>query len=122
MFFRVRQFMITKTSTPQSIGVILDGMKHNALQAVRQTMQEGQLQSVSLGGDVRMVWTDKDGQTRGGTATGLSLDGKRLKVQVADHSLPFVLDERQLPSGSHIWLMRLNDAVRNALARQRQTA
>lgn len=114
--------MITKTSTPQSIGAILDGMKRNALQAVRQTMQEGQLQSVPLGGDVRMVWTDKDGQTRGGTATGLSLDGERLKVQVADHSLPFVLDERQLPCCNHIWLMRLDDAVRNVLTRQRQTA
>lgn len=98
--------MITRTSTPQSIGAVLDSMKHNALQAVKQTIQEGQLQSVPLGGDVRMGWTDEE----------------RLKVQVADHSLPFILDEQQLPCGSHIWLMQLNDALQNTLARQRQTA
>ena len=107
--------MITRTSTPQSIGAVLDSMKHNALQAVKQTIQEGQLQSVPLGGDVRMGWTDEDGRTRSGTLTGL-------KVQVADHSLPFVLDEQQLPCGSHIWLTQVNDAVRNTLARQKQTA
>ncbi len=114
--------MVTRTSTPQSIGAILDSMKHNALQAVKQTIQEGQLQSVPLGGDVRMGWTDEDGRTRSGTLTGLSFDGERLKVQVADHSLPFILDEQQLPCGSHIWLMRLNDTIRNALARKRQSA
>lgn len=114
--------MITRTSTPQSIGAVLDSMKHNALQAVKQTIQEGQLQSVPLGGDVRMGWTDEDGRTRSGTLTGLSFDGERLKVQVADHSLPFVLDEQQLPCGSHIWLTQVNDAVRNTLARQKQTA
>lgn len=114
--------MITRTSTPQSIGAVLDGMKRNALQAIRQTMQEGQLQSMPIGIDVRMGWTDENGLTRCGTVTELSLDGERLKVQVAERSLSFVLDEQQLPCGSHIWLMRLNDAVRNALARQRQTA
>ena len=114
--------MKAKTSTPQSIGAILDGMKHNSLQAVRQTMQENRLQSVPMGVDVRMGWTDEDGRTHCGTVTGLSLDGERLKVQVSDRSLPFVLDERQLPCGSHIWLTQLNDAVRNAVARQRQTA
>lgn len=114
--------MITRISTPQSIGAVLDGMKHNALQVVRQTMQENRLQSVPMGVDVSMGWTDEDGRTRCGTVTGLSLDGERLKVQVADHSLPFVLDERQIPCGSHIWLMRLNDAIRNALARKRKTA
>ena len=114
--------MITRTSTPQSIGAVLDSMKHNALQAVKQTIQEGQLQSVRLGGDVRMGWTDEDGRTRSGTLTGLSFDGERLKVQVADHSLLFILDEQQLPCGSHIWLMQLNDALQNTLARQRQTA
>ena len=96
------QLMITRTSTPQSIGAVLDSMKHNALQAVKQTIQEGQLQSVPLGGDVRMGWTDEDGRTRSGTLTGL--------------------DEQQLPCGSHIWLMQLNDALQNTLARQRQTA
>lgn len=114
--------MITRTSAPQSIGAILDSMKNNALQAVRQTMQESRLSSVPLGGDVRMGWTDKGGRTRCGTVTGLSLDGERLKVQVSDRSLPFVLDERQLPCSSHIWLTQLNDAVRKAVARQRQTA
>ena len=114
--------MITRTSTPQSIGAVLDSMKHNALQAVKQTIQEGQLQSVSLGGDVRMGWTDEDSRTRSGTLTGLSFDGERLKVQVTDHSLPFILDEQQLPCGSHIWLMQLNYALQNTLARQRQTA
>ena len=107
---------------PQSIRAILDGMKHNALQAVRQTVQESQQYSVPLDGDVHMGWTDKDGRTRSETVTGLSLDGERLKVQVADRTLPFVLDEQQLPHGSHIWLMQLNDAVRNVLARQRRTA
>ena len=114
--------MIAKTSTPQSIGAILDGMKRNAMQAVRQTMQENQLQSVPMDIDVRMGWTDKDGHTRCGTVTGLSLDGERLKIQVTDCSLSFVLDEQQLPCGSHIWLFQLNDVVRNVLARQRQTA
>ena len=114
--------MIARTSMPQSIGAILDGMKHNALQAVRQTVQESQQYSVPLDGDVHMGWTDKDGRTRSETGTGLSLDGERLKVQVADRTLPFVLDEQQLPHGSHIWLMQLNDAVRNVLARQRRTA
>ena len=114
--------MITRTSTPQSIGAVLDSMKHNALQAVRQTVQESQQYSVPLDGDVHMGWTDKDGRTRSETVTGLSLDGERLKVQVADRTLPFVLDEQQLPHGSHIWLMQLNDAVRNVLARQRRTA
>ena len=98
---------------PQSIGTVLDGMKRNALQAVRQTMQENRLQSVPMGIDVRMGWTDEDGRTRSRTLTGLSFDGERLKVQVADHSLP---------CGSHIWLMQVNDAVRNTLARQKQTA
>ncbi len=114
--------MISRNSTPQSVGAILDGMKRNALQAVRQTMQENRLQSVPMDVDVGMGWTDKDGRTHCGTVTGLSLDGKQLKVRLADRSLPFVLDEQQLPHGSHIWLMRLNDAVRNALARQRWTA
>ena len=114
--------MITRTSMPQSIGTVLDGMKRNALQAVRQTMQENRLQSAPMGIDVRMGWTDEDGRTRCGTVTGLSLDGERLKVQVRDHSLPFVLDEQQLPCGSHIWLTQVNDAVRNTLARQKQTA
>ena len=114
--------MITRTSMPQSIGTVLDGMKRNALQAVRQTMQENRLQSVPLGIDVRMGWTDEDGRTRCGTVTGLNLDGERLKVQVRDHSQPFVLDEQQLSCGSHIWLMRLNDTIRNALARKRQSA
>ena len=114
--------MITRTSMPQSIGTVLDGMKRNALQAVRQTMQENRLQSAPMGIDVRMGWTDEDGRTRCGTVTGLNLDGERLKVQVRDHSLPFVLDEQQLPCGSHIWLMRLNDTIRNTLARQKQTA
>lgn len=114
--------MITRTSMPQSIGTVLDGMKRNALQTVRQTMQENRLQSAPMGIDVRMGWTDEDGSTRCGTVTGLSLDGERLKVQVRDHSLPFVLDEQQLPCGSHIWLMQVNDAVRNTLARQKQTA
>ncbi len=114
--------MLTRTSTSQSIGAILDGMKRNALQAVRQTMQESRLRSMPLGGDVRMNWTDEDGRTRCGTVTRLSLDGERLQVQVSDCSLPFVLDERQLPCGSHIWLTQLNDAVRNAVVRQRQTA
>ena len=114
--------MITRTSMPQSIGTVLDGMKRNALQAVRQTMQENRLQSVPMGIDVRMGWTDEDGCTRCGTVTGLNLDGERLKVQVRDHSLPFVLDEQQLPCGSHIWLTQVNDAVRNTLARQKQTA
>ena len=80
--------MITRTSTPQSIGAVLDSMKHNALQAVKQTIQEGQLQSVPLGGDVRMGWTDEDGRTRSGTLTGISFDGERLKVQVADIPCP----------------------------------
>lgn len=114
--------MITRTSMPQSIGTVLDGMKRNALQAVRQTMQENRLQSVPMGIDVRMGWTDEDGRTRSGTLTGLSFDGERLKVQVADHSLPFILNEQQLPCGSHIWLMQLNDALQNTLAWQRQTA
>lgn len=114
--------MMARTSKPQSIGVILDGMKHNALQAVRQTVQESRQHSVPLDGDVHMGWTDKDGRTRSETVTGLSLDGERLKVQIADRTLPFVLDEQQLPHGSHIWLMQLNDAVRNVLARQRRTA
>lgn len=114
--------MIARTSTPQSIGAILDGMKRNALQAVRQTVQESRQHSVPLDGDVRMGWTDKDGCTRCGTVTGLNLDGERLKVQVADRTLSFVLDEQQLPHGSHIWLTQLNDAVRNVLARQRRTA
>lgn len=85
-------------------------------------MQENRLQSVPMGIDVRMGWTDKDGRIRSGKVTGLTLDGGRLKVQVADHSLPFVLDEQQLPCSSHIWLMQLNDAIRNALIRKRQTA
>lgn len=114
--------MIARTSTPQSIGAILDGMKRNALQAVRQTMQENRLQSVPIDVDVRIGWTDKDGRTHCGTVTGLSLDGERMKIQVTDHCLPFVLDEQHLPCGSHIWLMQLNDAVRDALARQRRTA
>lgn len=114
--------MMTRTSTPQSIGAILDSIKRNALQAVRQTMQENQLQSLPVGVDVRMNWTDEDGRTRCGTVTRLSLDGERLQVQVSDRSLPFVLDERRLPCGSHIWLTQLNDAVRNAVVRQRQTA
>ena len=122
MFFINGQLMITRTSMPQSIGTVLDGMKRNALQAVRQTMQENRLQSVPMGIDVRMGWTDEDGRTRCGTETGLNLDGERLKVQVRDHSLPFVLDEQQLPCGSHIWLTQVNDAVRNTLARQKQTA
>ena len=84
--------MMTRASTPQSIGVILDGMKRNALQALRQTMQENRLQSVPMDVDVRMGWTDKDGRNRSGTVTGLTLEGERLKVQVADHSLLFVLD------------------------------
>ena len=113
---------MTRASTPQSIGVILDGMKRNALQALRQTMQENRLQSVPMDIDVRMGWTDKDGRIRSGKVTGLTLDGERLKVQVADHSLPFVLDEQQLPCSSHIWLMQQNDAIRNALVRQRRTA
>lgn len=99
--------MITRTSMPQSIGTVLDGMKRNALQAVRQTMQENRLQSVPMGIDVRMGWTDEDGRTRCGTVTGLNLDGERLKVQVRDHSLTFVLDEQQLPCGSHIWLTQV---------------
>lgn len=70
--------MISRISTPQSIGAILDGMKRNALQAIRQTMQESRLQSVPL--DVRIGWVDKDGRTRCGAVTGLSLDGERLKV------------------------------------------
>ena len=114
--------MMTRASTLQSIGVILDGMKRNALQALGQTMQENRLQSVPMDVDVRMGWMDKDGSTRCGTVTGLTLEGERLKVQVADHSLPFVLDEQQLPCGSHIWLKQLNDAVQNTLARQRRTA
>ena len=114
--------MITRAFTPQSIGVILDGMKRNALQALRQTMQENRLQSVPMGIDVRMGWTDENGRTRCGTVTGLTLEGERLKVQVADHSLPFVLDEQQLPCGSHIWLTQLNDAVQSILTRQRRTA
>ena len=114
--------MIARTSTPQSVGTILDGMKHNALQAVRQTMQENRLQSVPMDVDVGMGWTDKDGRTHSGTVTGLILDGERLKVQVRDNSLPFVLDERQLPCGCHIWLKQLNDAVRNTLTRQRHIA
>ncbi len=114
--------MISRISTPQSIGTILDGMKRNALQAVKKTMQENRLQSVPMDVDVGMVWMDKDGRNRCGTVTGLSIDGGQLKVQLADRSLPFVLDEQQLPHGSHIWLMRLNDAVRAALARQKQTA
>lgn len=114
--------MMTRASTPQSIGAILDGMKRNALQAVRQTMQENQLQSMPMDANVRMGWTDKDGRTRCGTVTGLSLDGERLKIQVTDHCLPFVLDEKQLPCSSHLWLTQLNDAVRNTLARQRRTA
>ena len=114
--------MITRTSTPQSIGAVLDSMKHNALQAVKQTMQENRLQSVPMGIDVRMGWTDEDGRTRSGTLTGLSFDGERLKVQVADHSLPFILDEQQLTCGSLIWSPQRNDAVRNTLAPQKQTA
>lgn len=114
--------MMTRTSTPQSIGTVLDGMKRNALQAVRQTMQENRLRSMPLGGDVRMSWTDEDGRTRCGTVTRLSHDGERLQVQVSDRSLPFVLDERRLPCGSHICLTQLNNAVRNAVERQRQTA
>lgn len=112
----------TRTSTTQSIGAILDGMKRNALRTLRQTMQENRLQSVPMDVDIRMGWTDKDGSTRCGTVTGLSLDGERLKVQMADYSLPFVLDEQQLPCGSHIWLIQLNDAVRNALVKQRRIA
>ena len=114
--------MMTRASTPQSIGVILDGMKRNALQALRQTMQENRLQSVPMDVDVRMGWTDKDGRNRSGTVTGLTIEGERLKVQVADHSLPFVLDEQQLPCSSHIWLTQLNDALQNTLTRQRRTA
>ena len=114
--------MMTRASTPQSIGVILDGMKRNALKALRQTMQENRLQSVPMGIDVRMGWTDENGRTRCGTVTGLTLEGERLKVQVVDHSLPFVLDEQQLPCGSHIWLTQLNDAVQNVLAKQRRIA
>ena len=114
--------MISRISTPQSIGTILDGMKRNALQADRQTMQENRLQSVPMDVDVGKGWTDKDGRTHCGTVTGLSLDGEQLKVKLADRSLPLVLDEHQLPCGSHIWLIRLNDAVRNALTRQRRTA
>ena len=114
--------MVSRISTPQSIGAILDGMKRNALQAVRQTMQENRLQSVPMDVDVGLVWMDKDGRNHCGTVTGLSLDGERLKVQVADRSMPFILDEQQLPCGSHIWLKQLNDAVRAALARQRRTA
>ena len=114
--------MIARTSTPQSIGTVLDGMKRNALQAVRQTMQENRLQSLPMDVEVRMSWTDEEGRTRCGTVTRLSHDEEQLKVQVSDHSLPFVLDERRLPFGSHIWLTQLNDAVRNAVERQRQTA
>ena len=115
--------MISRISTPQSIGTILDGMKRNALQAVKKTMQENRLQSVPLGGNVRIGgWTDKDGRIRSGAVIGLSLDGERLKVEMADCSLPFVVDEQQLPCGCHIWLKQLNNAVRAALARQRRTA
>ena len=114
--------MITRTSVPQSIGTILDGMKRNALQAVRQTMQQTRLQSVPMGVDVRIGWTDENGRTRCGMVTGLSLEGERLKVQVEDHLMPFVLDEQQLPCSSHIWLTQLNDAVRNTFVRQRLTA
>lgn len=114
--------MISRNSTPQSIGAILEGMKRNALQAVRQTMQENRLQSVPMDVDVGMGWTDKDGRTHCGMVTGLSLDGERLKVEMADCSLPFVLDEQHLPCGCHIWLKQLNDAVRAALARQKRTA
>lgn len=94
--------MITRTSMPQSIGTILDGMKRNVLQAVRQTMQENRLQSVPMDVDVRMGWTDENGRTRCGTVTGLSLEGEQLKVQLADRSMPFVLDEQQLSCGCHI--------------------
>ena len=110
--------MITRTSMPQSIGTILDGMKRNALQAVRQTMQENRLQSVPMGVDVRMGWTDENGRTRCGTVTGLSLEGEQLKVQLAGRSMPFVLDEQQLSCGCHIWLKQLNDAVQNTLERK----
>lgn len=122
MFILNGQLMMTRASTPQSIGVILDGMKRNALQVLRQTMQENRLQSVPMDVDVRMGWMDKDGRTRSGTVTGLTLDGERLKVQMAGHPLPFVLDEQQLPCSSHIWLTQLNDVIRNALVRQRRTA
>lgn len=114
--------MISRNSMPQSIGTILDGMKRNALQAVRQTMQDNRLQSVPMDVDVGMGWTDKDGGTHCGTVTGLRLDGEQLKVWLSDRSMPFVLDEQHLPCGSHIWLKQLNDAVRDALARQRRTA
>lgn len=114
--------MVSRISTPQSIGTILDGMKHNALQAVKKTMQENRLQSVPMDVDVGMVWMDKDGHTHCGTVTGLSLDGERLKVQVAVRSMPFILDEQHLPCGSHIWLEQLNDDIRDALAQQRRTA
>ena len=50
--------MMTRASTPQSIGVILDGMKRNALQALRQTMQENRLQSVPM--DVDLSWTSSN--------------------------------------------------------------
>ncbi len=73
--------MIARTSTPQSIGTVLDGMKRNALQAVRQTMQENQPQSLPMDVEVRMSWTGEEGRTRCGPVTRLSHEGEQLKFR-----------------------------------------
>lgn len=94
--------MDMRTTATQSVAEILDGLKRNAVQAVKRLLKERMQEAMPVSGTIRLGWTDKDGQVCGGNITKVSLDGERLCVQVQDKSLSCLLDERQFMPGCHI--------------------
>ena len=115
--------MVAKTSAAvQSVAEILDGLKQNALSAVKHLLKEERLETMPVDRTVRLGWTDKEGQAHDGNITKVCLDGDRLCIQVQNGSLSRLLDENQLMPGCHIWLAGVKEAILQALASGRQTA
>lgn len=111
-----------RTKATQSVAEILDGLKRDAVQAVKHLLEDRRLEAMPVDAAIRLGWMDEDGQAYGGNITKVSLDGERLCVQVQGKSLSCLFDERQFMPGCHIWLAQLKEAILHAPVTGRQTA
>lgn len=115
--------MNMRTMGTQSVAEILDGLKQNAVQAVKRLLMDRRMEAISVNGTVRLSWMDKKGRSYNGGITKVSLDGERLYIQVQNNSLSsYLLDERQFMPGCHIWLAKLKEVIIHAQTADRQTA
>lgn len=64
-----------RTKATQSVAEILEGLKRDAVQAVKHLLKDRRLEAMPVDAAIRLSWMDEDGRACGGNIAKVSLDG-----------------------------------------------